>query len=395
MKKNPKRVIVRNSYYTFSKEYPAGLLDTGRRSKRRRQKKKAGLRLLLGAGLFCLVLALSFFVTDLSLQISGRPVSTESTAPAVTNEDGSVQTVLSNGGLRALSMPAQTIADRASVKRSIKQLRRRDCSAVILDFKARDGRLLYASLEQPALLAKAALFSNETVRSAVKQYQNASITVIARVFCFEDPLIAAGNSALAVTYLDTQVPWLDNKEEDGGKPWLNPYSSKARAYLLAVLKEISAFDIGGVILESVCFPTGENLQNATFVGESGGAARSGILQRFLEKARAAIPQGRFLLLGVTKEDLQNGSDVRYDGFLPVEKTDGVFVHTEGTVDPAEKTQDFDPQLHVFSVLKKRLAAGQTLMLDLPFAEYSRRYVRTLEQNGFSYTAVTDETGAYG
>lgn len=393
MKKNPNKVIVRKSYYTFSREYPAGQIDTGRRHKRHRSKKRTALQILLCVVLFCAVAALSFFWTDLSLKISNRAPAQEATATAVTDENGVVQTMLTTGGLRALSAPMESIRDRASVKAVVKQLRRRDCSAVILDFKAQDGRLLFASLEQPALLAKASLFSNETVRNAIKQFRNAGFGVIARVFCFEDPLIAAQDPAFAVTYMDTQVPWLDRKEEDGGKAWLNPYSSKARGYLLKLLQEINAFSVSGVILESVCFPVGENLDSATFTGESGGAARSGVLERFLQKARDTVPAERFLLVGMTAEDLRGGNADRYDGRLNTESLDGVFVHTAGAVDSDDPPKDYEAQVNAFSTLESRLLSGQKIVLDLPLSETSRKYLRALEQEGFTCFAFSQDEDA--
>lgn len=392
MKKEPNKVIVRKSYYTFSREYPAGQIDTGRH-KRRRSKKRTALQILLCAVLFCAVAALSFFWTDLSLKISNRTPAQEETAVAVTDENGVVQTLLTSGRLRALAAPSEAIRDRASVKAVVKQLRRRDCNAVILDFKARDGRLLFASLEQPALLAKASLFSNETVRNAIKQFRNAGFSVIARVFCFEDPLIAAQDPAFAVTYMDTQVPWLDKKEEDGGKAWLNPYSSKARSYLLKLLQEINAFPISGVLLESVCFPTGESLESATFLGESGGASRGGVLERFLQKAKAALPAGRFLLVGMTADDLRGGNADLYDGRLNTDALDGVLVHTAGAVDKEDPPKDYEAQVNAFSTLESRVTAGQKLILDLPLSESSRKYLRALEREGFSDLTFTPDEAA--
>ena len=390
MKNNPKKVVVRKSYYTFSKEYPAGKIDTGKNYKRYRSRKKTVLQAFLLAALFCAVVALAFFWTDLSLKISNRPIEEETQLTAVTDENGVVQTFLTENELRALTAPTQTIRDRSAVRKYIKQLRRNDCNSVILDFKLQDGHLLYASLEQPALLAKCSLFSNETVRSAIKQFQNASIHVIARVFCFEDPIIAAQNPAFAVTYMDTQVPWLDKKAEEGGKAWLNPFSGKARAYLLSLLKEINVFQISGVILESVCFPDGDTIENATFPGESGGASRNGILTRFLEKAKDTLSPGRFLLVGMTANDLRSGNETLFDGSLQSNKIDGYFVHTAGAVDLSESKLDFETPINGFTTLQTHVPDGQAMVLDIPRAEYKNKYGRLLKQNGFIHFAVSED-----
>lgn len=387
MKKNPNKVIVKNSYYTFSRDYPAGRIETVRRRRRAQDKRKTALRILAGVALFCVVVCLSFFWTDLSLKISNRPLAQENSAAAVTDENGVVQTVLAKGRLRALALPADTIRNRTTVRQSIKQLRRSDCNAVMFDFKDRDGRLLFASLEPAALLAKASLYSNDTVRAAIKQYQNANISVLARFYCFEDPLIAAQNAAFAVTYMDTQVPWLDKKAQDGGKAWLNPYSSKARAYLLRLIQEIVTFSVDGIVLEAVGFPQSDNIDTATFPGESGGATRSGVLKRFVDKAKAALPDGRILLLGLTTDDLRHGNADRYDGRLSTQAADGVLVHTAGAVDTQTRPKDYEMQVNAFSTLESRVEAGQAMMLEIPASEVSQKYLRALEREGFAYIAI--------
>lgn len=388
--KKPNKVIVRNSYYTFSREYPAGQLSTFRSHRHRRNGARRAGRVLLFVLLFCVVFAASFFAVDLALKISGRPIASQPDDAAATNADGEKTTLLTDGSeLQALCLAPQTIRDRASVKESIRQLKKRDCNSVILDFKTQDGRLLFASLQQPALLAGCSMFSNETVRNAIKQYQNASIHVFARVYCFEDPMIAALDPAYAVTYMNTQVLWRDKKEDAGGKPWLNPYSAGARKYLLGVLEELSAFHLGGVILESVCFPSGDNLSSAYFAGESGGASRSGVLKRFLNKAAAVVPDDRFLLVGVSADELQYGSDEKYDGFMTNDNIDGVYLHTKGRVDPATKYADYLQQINNYVLLESNLPAGQKLLLEIPQEEYSRAYVRTLRRNGFVRLALTD------
>ena len=388
--KKPNKVIVRNSYYTFSREYPAGQLSTFRSHRHRRNGARRAGRVLLFVLLFCVVFALSFFAVDLGLKISGRPIASQPDDAAAATADGEGTTLLTDGSeLQALCLEPQTIRDRASVKESIRQLKKRDCNSVILDFKTQDGRLLFASLQQPALLAGCSMFSNETVRNAIKQYQNASIHVFARVYCFEDPMIAALDPAYAVTYMNTQVLWRDKKEDAGGKPWLNPYSAGARKYLLGVLEELSAFNLGGVILESVCFPSGDNLSSAFFAGESGGASRSGVLKRFLNKAAAVVPDDRFLLVGVSADELQYGSDEKYDGFMTNDNIDGVYLHTKGRVDPATKYADYLQQINNYVLLESNLPAGQKLLLEIPQEEYSRAYVRTLRRNGFVRLALTD------
>ena len=141
--KKPNKVIVRNSYYTFSREYPAGQLSTFRSHRHRRNGARRAGRVLLFVLLFCVVFAASFFAVDLALKISGRPIEAQAPSADAAESGDDLPTLLTDGSeLQALCLEPQTIRDRDSVKASIRQLKKRNCNSVILDFKTQDGRLL-------------------------------------------------------------------------------------------------------------------------------------------------------------------------------------------------------------------------------------------------------------
>ena len=102
-----------------------------------------------------------------------------------------------------------------------------------------------------------------------------------------------------------------------------------------------------------------------------------------------MPDDRFLLVGVSADELQYGSDEKYDGFMTNDNIDGVYLHTKGRVDPATKYADYLQQINNYVLLESNLPEGQKLLLEIPQEEYSRAYVRTLRRNGFVRLALTD------
>ena len=220
---------VRKSYYTFSKEYPAGNIPLERRSYKRLQSQARKKNLFI---CLCIVLlGFSFFSVRLLLDISHKappePDASQSETAAAESEP-----LLVSKGFRALYMPYEHLGDTAYIRSFIGELEKKDCNGVVIDFKAENGKLCYSSLNSYAIGARCAIYDNNTVREALSIFKKAGITVAARVFCFLDNTLPAHCPELAVKYMDTDVNWIDTTAEGDGKTWLNPCSKKALYYLL-------------------------------------------------------------------------------------------------------------------------------------------------------------------
>ncbi len=85
----------------------------------------------------------------------------------------------------------------------------------------------------------------------------------------------------AVKYMDSNVIWLDNYADQGGRSWIDPFSAKAQEYILGMVESASKY-CDAVLLSSVQFPRGQALNKATFGG--GLDARTPVLKEFLLKA---------------------------------------------------------------------------------------------------------------
>lgn len=389
-KKRRGDVVVRNGYYTFSKEYPAGQLERPSRAVRHRNRKRSVRRFLLLVLLFGVIVCGTFFAVDFGLKISKK--APDPAAIAVGQP-----TLLKDDGIRALVMPTETVRSKKELRAFIKKLRRRDCNTVVIDFKSSDGRLLYSSNEQLALRGKANTYNNVTVRDALKQFASANIHVLARVYCFEDPLIAALDESLAVKYSDTDVLWLDKHEQDGGKPWLNPYSTIARSYLKAVIREVHAFGVSGILLSSFSFPGGENANNASFPGENESrATRNTLLKKYITTLKGNLSEDCCLLVETEADALLNGDTARYDGRLTPNDADGIVVNT--AVRPPETVPDkktkFVSILAYLSSVQAKLDSEKMCVLLLEEEEVSTAYLRALRKNGFANQIRSDESGTY-
>lgn len=386
---------VRNSYYTFSKEYPAGNIPLERRIhlKIKSEKTKKNVTALA----VILIICISFFCVRLLLDISYKAPSEESTT-SVSSDEGSTPSeeasIFEGKGFRALYMPYEHLGDKAYIRSFIKKIERKDCNSVIIDFKTENGKLCYSSLNSYAITGKCAVFDNNTVRQALSLFHKADITVAARIFCFLDNTLPDQCPGLAVKYMDTDVNWIDANYGENGKTWLNPCSKNALYYLLDIIEELQSFSIDGIILEKCQFPDTANTGGASFPGEKEYKNKNEVLKRFIKAARKRIPEDKFLIITQSASDALNGNKKIYYGKMNDAEFDALAAYTidrpEGI--SVDKRTDFLSVLGLFEDIEKN-NKDKPFIPVIDMSEYSRKYMRTVKKNCQSFI-LFDATGEY-
>lgn len=382
------KVRVRKSYYTFSEEYPVDRFQISRRKRLYSKRKK--LNIVLSALLFTVLLISSFFVMNIALNISGAPIN----PPAdKTKVDTSAIKALKEDGIRALYMPSDKLSDKEYVKDFIREIRKKNGNSVVIDFKNAYGKLAYTSLQNYAIIGKCNHLDNDTARKAIDIFTSKGITVIARIYCFEDPAVAETFPAIAVKYMDTDVNWRDNTTENGNG-WLNPISKRAKNYLYGIMEELYAMNIRGFMLESVQFPDGLK-SGATYPGEKESSKRNEVLKSFVSTVRKKLPKDALLIVSEGATDAAKGNENIYFGSMSDISVDAVAADTrerseEITVNRKEK---FSSVLSMYGEISKRFTK-KIIIPVISTEEYSRSYIRAMKKNGYTSYILIDENGKY-
>ena len=374
-------VQVRRSYYSFSKEYPHRQITLEKKRKKPWSFNRA-LRITLCVLCFALIAAVSFFATDLALRISEKDPSDEQSI-----QTPDIAADLSH--LQGMYVSHDVLKDKRSVKACIRRLKRSDCNSVLIDFKTADGLLVYSSAELLAIQADCCLYDTQTINDALSLFKKAGIQVFAGVHCFNDARIAAFEPALAVKYLDTDVSWLDALEENGGLPWVNPYATKARAYLKGLIAEIAALGVNGIVLKNLSFPVGEATDTASFPGEDASVKRNKLLKNLIHSVRADLPETCALLLSVDANDIA-GNNMRYDGSIFPNECNGILCNT------ANRPQDVminSDDNYASAIGLYHTLIGETnnsaFVLEIPQNEADAAYLRALSRNGYASVFVDE------
>lgn len=378
-------VRVKNSYYTFSKEYPVGNIGGQRKADRAKKKKSVWLHAFIYTVCFALLITAAYFATDLGLKFSYKEPSVQQNVVSPATEDNKAQqSIFAENGIKALYMPTDKLGDTKYIKKFIRRIKSKDANSVIIDFKTQDGRLAYSSSVQLAMLGKCAMFDNETVRNAIDMFKGSKINIIAGIYCFEDPIIPTVDENLAVKYLNSDVTWLDKLEDDGGKPWLNPYSDDAQNYIKQIIEEVKQMGIDGFMLKSVSFPNSELTNTAGYPGEKSKNSRNSVLLNFIDSVKSSLGSEQYLLIGINATDALNGSDKLYFGSISKCNADGICIDTVFRPESYEidKKTDFSAMLSLFANIKNGMNNTSKLVPMISMNEYSRRYIRTITRSGY-------------
>lgn len=382
------KLRVRKSYYTFTREYPKYIeVETTGRRITPKTVRKAVLYFIA----FLLISSVSFFAVKLAINISYAPIEEVQQITQQTDLNDKILTQ----GLKALYMPYEKMGDEEYIRDLIKQIKKKNANSVVIDFKTAEGRLCYTSLEENAIIASAALYDNDTARSAIGMFTQAGIAVAGRIYCFSDSRLAEAKGDVAVKYMGTEVNWLDGSDESGGKSWLNPYSKSVRNYIAGVAEEISNLGVGILILEDLQFPSSENTSSATYPGEKDMQGRNEALRSTLLKVKNSLPENALLIVSQSATDASQGNENIYYGTLSDIDYYGVAVDSaERPLGVAvDKKTDYISVLSMYSSVAGRFQ-GKTVIPIVDIQEYSRSYFRAMKKSGFESFILYSANGEY-
>lgn len=154
----------------------------------------------------------------------------------------------------AVTIPAEKLYDQTQFYAFLSSLDE-EVTAVVIDMKTREGEITYKSQQASVKNVKAAAEAAVDLASYMDTAKRAGFDVILRIFAFEDHTAPYNAADMAIRYESEEgVLWLDDSVDNGGKPWLNPYSDTAQKYVLDIVYD--AIDLGAdaVLLDGLCFP---------------------------------------------------------------------------------------------------------------------------------------------
>lgn len=223
------------------------------------------------------------------------PSQTPSATPTVPNvSDGA-----NVKNMQALYLPASALYAPETWTATLEAASAAGYNAVIVDVKDADGRLWYVSsspLAQTARAVQTKAVSVEALTALRDAWQEKwGLALIPRVYAFRDHTAPRYLENARVTVQgDTDAVWYDDKPDEGGRRWLNPYAEEARGYILEIAAELHGIGFPLLMLDGVQFPDQEA---RAYYGDAEQTAlpRGDVLAGFAARMNEAVGKDGWML----------------------------------------------------------------------------------------------------
>ena len=296
-------------------------------SKKMKRKRiiKTLLFILLCAVLIFIGYSVAGPVMDfISGRLSGNPSSQMPNSGVSSGENSSGQTSSDSSGQSSSQAPVapdnlnmSAVIDPSTLtldafNTQLDTLKSQGITGVVLLCKNEEGKLLYQTSNEVAVSAKAVVDAPVQMSDYIQAIKEKDMVPVAAMHVFKDCTLTKVKGDYAITYGDTQTRWVDDYPENGGKSWVNPYSSAARSYMIAIAEELVDMGFEHVMYFSVQFPDGSALDKMGF-GDTGGKSKMEILQEFITSSQDALAAKGVGLTVVVPQGDETVYERRYGG----------------------------------------------------------------------------------
>lgn len=202
-----------------------------------------------------------------------------------------------------------------------------EVTAVVIDMKTQTGTVTYKS-NQISVINSGAVHSKAVdLDSRIKTARKMGFDVVARIFAFEDSTAPYNAIDMAIRYESGDgILWLDDSVDNGGKPWLNPYSDTAQKYVLDIVYDAIDCEVDAIILDGLRFPENEGMEYAYFGVGIEEVSRGEVLTEFAKRIyNSAVVTDTNIIIGFDSFEHIDGSDIyggnplsfNGDGYAPL------------------------------------------------------------------------------
>ncbi|MDR0197375.1 MAG: putative glycoside hydrolase [Oscillospiraceae bacterium] len=149
---------------------------------------------------------------------------------------------------------ANILASFASLSTFIEEAKSEGYEAVVVEMKDEEGKLLYKSNIPDIADDEDIVAGNLTAKQIAEGFSNAGIKPIARISTLKDKIAPEKIKDVSYRFADESYAWLDDRWENGGKPWANPFLSGTKAYISKITAELYEAGFVDIIFANVVFP---------------------------------------------------------------------------------------------------------------------------------------------
>ena len=158
-------------------------------------------------------------------------------------------------------------------------------NAVVIDVKDYSGYVSYKTDNPEVKDYNASEKMISDMPGTIKRLHQAGIYVIARVTCFQDPVLAQARPDLAIHRKSNGAIWLDSK----GLAWIDPSKQQSWTYLVSIAKDAYSQGFDEVNFDYVRFPSDGDLKDMSL---DNITSESDVIESFFKYIREQLPYSK-------------------------------------------------------------------------------------------------------
>lgn len=240
-------------------------------------------------------------------------VSAENTTQSVSDTQATAATVnvpenVNVEQFNAVFLSKDDLTDITALRSALQRVSAgADTEYIAVPLKVSGGEIYYASEVSEAVMC-GAVKSQLTLAEITSEIKSAGFKPAAELSVLRDNILPQAYPEMGYTTADDGSRWIDNDIENGGKPWISPFSESAVSYIEAVADEIAASDFSKVICSDMVFPPFRDSDLALLSDEVRSSERYLELTSLVNTLYSKmIKGGAAMMLEVSAADLLQGN----------------------------------------------------------------------------------------
>lgn len=167
----------------------------------------------------------------------------------------------------SIMLTDDALASSDALKKAVETAKSDGYTTVILPMKLQGGMLNYRSTVEMAVNAEVSAENGMTASEIAAITKAGGIKAIAKISVLNDNIVPKKYKSTGYTFENGATQWLDNRVDNGGKPWLSPFSENGLGYISGIAKEIDSAGFDGILCVDISFPAFRK-NDLNYIGES-------------------------------------------------------------------------------------------------------------------------------
>lgn len=183
----------------------------------------------------------------------------------------------------------QTVADPQAFSQALQQAVEQGYDSILFDLKSQDGTVHYTIDYNEPVNARVTAEHPIDLQQTAQQILDAGLMPVASIYTFHDNIYPLADNSASTYYMDSDVLWVDDAPDKGGKPWIDPFTQSGQDYIRHIIDDAIEAGFQKIILQEVQFPEGYSLDMIDY-GAHASDDKHAFLAQYIEQMTAYAAQ---------------------------------------------------------------------------------------------------------